>query len=147
MTDSDLIARRIDDLNEHTRCLVSVYMKWYTFFWVLNSTALAWFLTSGKATSAGPATGVPPSAIVWFFAAMCVLATISSFAVCRAVLDMRAEVAQLNTFLNVTAKIAPGSSVERALLPPTWPRHVTLWGLSVNGASTLILSLLWLSLL
>lgn len=139
---AEVLAKRIDDLNQNIRSLVGIYMQWYTFYWTLNSAALAWFWPKAQAGTAA----LPPNLVLWLFAVMSLPAGASSFFVLAAVFDMRRQVETLNDRLVSLLHTASPVPQVGQLTPATWPRTVTQWGLSVNGITTLCLGIVWLVL-
>jgi hypothetical protein len=138
-----MLAKRIEDINQNTRSLITVYMQWYTFYWTLNSVALAWFWSKSPA---GPGSGFPPSLVMWFFAVMALPSGTSSFMVLKSVMEMRSEVEKLNRHLAAAINLNDVDPIAVALRPATWPAPVTRWGISVNGITTFALGVIWIYL-
>ncbi|MFO0835815.1 MAG: hypothetical protein U0638_12650 [Phycisphaerales bacterium] len=130
-----LIVKRIDELGVNIRSLADVYMKWYTFYWTLNSAALAWLWAAGS--------GGPPRVVYWFFAVMAIPASISSFVVKDALVRMCNELNTLNRELVARHKDGGNATVLSILERGAWPTDVTRWGIAVNGAATFFLGVVW----
>lgn len=142
MDGETFIAKRIDDLNQNIRSLITIYMTWFTFYWTLNSGALAWFWSKGSGGSGPPS---PPHLILWFFGIMALPSGVSSFFVLKAVMDMRRETVCLYKQLLKLIPWKDGSPFA-VLSTPAWPNEVTWWGLTVNGLTTFALGVVWIVL-
>ena len=130
-----LIVKRIDDLGENIRSLADIYMKWYTFYWTLNSAALAWIWSAGV--------GGPPWVVCLFFAIMAIPASISSFVVKDALVRMCEDMARLHDQLVARLKDDRDPAIVVILQRSAWPFGVTQWGIAVNGAATFFLGVIW----
>lgn len=138
-----VVAKRIDDLNLNIRSLITIYMQWYIFYWTLNTGALAWFWLGNGALATGNRS-LAANAVTVFFALMGVPSAVSSFMVLRAVLGMRSEIERLNQELISSVKDERLQTAAPLLQAATWPKRVTVWGLWVNGLTTLALAVIWL---
>lgn len=131
----EVLTNRIGELDGNIRTVLTVYMTWYTFYWVLNGTVLAWRYGKNE--------GSIPRPIGWFFLLMAVPAAISSFTVMGAALRMSAEIGDLSVAVAELVQF-DSKSHETAFLRPLWPHRTIAWGLGVNGTATVFLMLIWL---
>jgi hypothetical protein len=146
MDSVEFLAQRVNQINSNISTVLSTYMTWYTFYWILNGSVLAWKFNSSDGIS------MPTPLAVGFFV-MSLPAMASSFVVVCALHSMIKLGRQIS--LHITDDLdrsvardgdtsvvhAPAKSlVSRSV----WPVKSMWWGLSVNGVATLGLSILWI---
>lgn len=138
MEESQLLTGRITEINGNIRSILQAYMTWFTFYWILNGTVMAWFFSGSVAG------GVPPLLAVLFFV-MTVPSAFSSFMVIHRLEQMISATDALSGAVVDTESL----SEKAALLyrSPMWSVSLLRIGLGINGVATAGLALVWLLLL
>lgn len=133
---AETVRHRISETGSNLRTVLGIYMTWYTFYWVLNGTVLAWHFSRNQPTSMSGVVG-------WFFVIMAAPSALSSFLVAAHGVSAANRLTRLS---RVLAELLPPAQKEyrEVLLEKLFSRRLILWGLSVNGIATAALPLIWL---
>ena len=146
MNHAELLVVRIEQMGATSRQIVQSYMTWYTFYWVINLTALALVVGGDKQL---PATGLATNpvrgaevVVAWLFALMAGPATISSFFTLSSV--SKRALATEKLYEQAAALVSLEANASKASDVTMWPRGLIRWGLGVNGTASVGLLILWI---